>query len=282
MDMKYLKNISIAVFLIAFTGMATFSACASANENLAADNDDNTINALMITGGGWHDYENQKNVIADGLGERINITFTIDHSAGEDSSGEIDRHRDTAWAAQFDVVIYNMCFAGMRDVEWSQRIVNAHVENEVPAVMLHCALHSYNFQRDDDMWHKFAGLSTFNHQSHVPFLVESLLPNHPVMANLPKTWRTPHGELYNIEEEFDTATPLAHSYGKDTGKYHTNIWVNHYEGVRVFGTTIGHHTETMERDIYMNLVSAGVLWVLDKIEADGSPKSGYGKPAFGR
>ena len=225
------------------------------------------LKVLMITGGGWHDYDAQKHILENGISERVNnISFTIDHQAGDVSDGFIDRHEDTQWAQEFDLVLYNMCFADNRDKEWSQRIVNAHVEHNVPAVVLHCAMHSYNYHDDDDTWRRFIGMRTPNHQSHMPFTVEVLESDHPILHDFPGIWDTPRGELYNVEGMYDSATPLAHAYGEDTGEYHVTIWVNNYEGVRVFGTTIGHHNETMEHENYLNLVANGLLWAADKLD----------------
>jgi len=44
---------------------------------------------------------------------------------------------------------------------------------------------------------------------------------------------------------------------------------------RVFGTTLGHHNETMNTEEWLGLVSRGVMWAVDKIEADGTPAKGY-------
>lgn len=234
------------------------------------------LQVLMITGGGWHDYEAQQYSLRDGLSERVQIEITIDHEAGKNSGHKISRHENNDWSQEFDLVLYNMCFADIRDVDWSKRIVQAHVDQQVPAVVLHCALHSYNYHRDDDTWQRFAGVKSNRHQSHKPFTVEVLNQDHPVMARFPAEWRTPAGELYHIEEVFDTATPLAHAYGEDRGRHEVNIWVNEYQGVRVFGTTIGHHNVTMSHPTYLDLVASGLLWAADKLEADGSPVNGYG------
>ena len=55
------------------------------------------------------------------------------------------------------------------------------------------------------------------------------------------------------------------------------VWTNTYGGkARVFSTTIGHNNATVEDARYLDLVTRGVLWACDKLEADGKPKAGYG------
>jgi len=47
---------------------------------------------------------------------------------------------------------------------------------------------------------------------------------------------------------------------------HVTIWVNEYgpNKTRVFGTTIGHHNETMLQDEYMEMFTRGLLWAVGK------------------
>ena len=46
---------------------------------------------------------------------------------------------------------------------------------------------------------------------------------------------------------------------------HTNIWVNAYgpNKTRVFGTSIGHHNETMLEPNYMEMITRGLLWAAE-------------------
>ena len=239
------------------------------------------LKVLMITGGGAHDYEAQQRILEEGIGERVNAEFTIDFEAGlDDREGRISRHRDTAWAEEFDLVLYNMCFAQMRDDEWVNRLVlEGHVEHNVPAVLLHCAMHSYSYQEGyGEAWGKFMGVRSNSHERRRPFPVEAVNTDHPVMAHFETPWTPPNGELYRIEEAFDTVTPLAEGHGDNT---HMVVWVNEFQGVPVFATTIGHHNVTMEHPNYLNLVSAGLLWAAGKLDDEGNPEGGYARDGFG-
>jgi len=141
------------------------------------------------------------------------------------------------------------------------------------AVMLHCAMHS--FRGETMKWFEFVGARSHQHESHQAFTVEAVKTDHPIMANFPRTWRTPHGELYEIVELFSGATPLARAYGVDTDTYHDVVWTHEYEGVKVFSSTLGHHNETMGHDVNLNLVAAGLLWAADKLHEDGTVNDGY-------
>ena len=51
-----------------------------------------------------------------------NITWTIDHTAGNSTEVLIDRHKDTDWTKDVDVVLYNMSFSHVVDVPWIERL----------------------------------------------------------------------------------------------------------------------------------------------------------------
>ena len=240
------------------------------------------LQALYVTGGGWHDYENQEEIVTEGLGYRVRLDWTVEHEAGTSSDHWPERFERDDWVDGFDLVVYNFCITETPGAGHVEGIVDQHVEFGVPAVFLHCAIHS--FRADTTKWFEFGGVRSHRHEAHRPFDVEVIEGDHPVMIGFPEDgWRTPRGELYEIAEVYDTATPLAQAYGQDTERNHTVIWTNEYEGVRVFGTTIGHHNETMEHDVFLDFVSRGLLWSVGEINRDGSPGMGYtgpGAPPF--
>ena len=56
------------------------------------------------------------------------------------------------------------------------------------------------------------------------------------------------------------------------------VWVNDYQGTRVFNTTIGHNNLTVGDDRYLNLVTRGLLWACGKLD-DNYLKPGPKKSA---
>jgi len=240
------------------------------------------IRALMITGGGWHDYAGQKTILSEGIAARVNVNWTIVHEGADGGTAERSGHRisvqqEEGWADGFDVVVYNICFSNVRDVEFIERIARVH-ESGMPAVVLHCTMHSYR-DANTDAWRSLLGVETRRHESHRPFTVENIAPAHPVMKPFPKTWRTPQGELYIIEQVHESVVPLAQAYGVETERHHLTIWTNQYGRGRIFGTTIGHHNETMAAPEYLDVVSRGLLWATGHLQDDGNPASGYGPAA---
>ncbi|MEE4111142.1 MAG: family 16 glycoside hydrolase [Halieaceae bacterium] len=258
-------------------------------QNHAAAQDDQPLRILMITGGGpWHDYETQKDQIEAGLLERLsNIEITTDFEGRDTNTMEstdffFSRHLQDDWAAEFDVVIYNHCNLQVKDAEYVKGIIAEHVKHQVPAVMLHCPIHLYQYAEGDaaDAWWDFTGAVSYvhekeNHPNTAPYTIEVLEPEHPIMKHYPRSWRTPAGELYLIVDLADGVTTLSHAYSVETGSYSETSWVHEYQGVRVFVSSLGHHNVSMGSDVNLNLVASGVLWAAGKLQEDGLPAPGF-------
>ena len=235
------------------------------------------LRALMITGGCCHDYTAQKKILSEGISARANVTWTIMHEGDEDKKmHKFAIYEKPDWTKGYDVVVHNECSGGITNVEWVEHIAKGHAGG-VPAVVIHCSMHSYRASSTDE-WRKLLGVSSYHHQVKRQFDVVVLKPEQPIMKGFPLKWAHEPDELYKIKKVWPTCTPLAESItpGKDTDR-HPCIWINTYGKARVFGTTLGHDNATMERPEYLDLVSRGLLWACGKLEKDGSIKPGYEK-----
>jgi len=247
---------------------------ASAASVHAADGKVKPLRALMITGGCCHDYENQKRILSEGISQRANVEWTILHEGGATRDHRVSVYEKKDWAKGYDVVLHNECFGGITDASFVENIAKAHKEG-TPAVVIHCALHSYRNAKTDE-WRKVLGVKSMRHQQKGPVDVVNLKADHPVMKGFPKPWTTPNGELYEILEVYPGCTPLGQAFGSRTDKDHVCIWVNQYGKGRTFGTSLGHHNETMDNEVYLGLVTRGLLWACGKLDKNGAPKRGYG------
>lgn len=272
-------NISSKVGKVLCVAVSCVFAFACVSSDAWAQDDGDPIKTLMIIGGGpFHDYPTQKKQLKEGLTERIgNIDFTIDHNEGEseeDMSFKFQSQLTNDWAKEYDLVLYNNCNLDMGDAEHVKQIMGAHAKYEVPAVLLHCPMHLH--RTTTETWYDFTGAISYQHEvDRTPFTVETVEPDHPIMANFPDTWRTPKGELYMPVELKDNATPIARAYGDEGEEFFPVAWTHKYEGVRVFSSTLGHHNATMGADVNLNLVAAGLLWAAGKLQDDGTPAQGY-------
>lgn len=235
--------------------------------------DEKSINALLLTGGGYHDYENQKTILTEGLSERVNLKWTIVH---KDAAATKELLSKPGWADSFDVVVYNICHADETDAAFVKSVTETHSKG-LPAIIIHCTLHSYHWKTNSDDWTRFIGVTSMRHGKQHPITVTVTGAGHPIMKKLPATWTTPAGELYHIAKVWDTATVLADGTIDAGESKHAVAWVNEFGKSKVFGFSIGHHNETMASADFLNLVANGLLWSTGNLKEDGTPADGFAK-----
>ncbi|MGC4071734.1 MAG: ThuA domain-containing protein [Nibricoccus sp.] len=216
------------------------------------------LRALLITGGCCHDYTTQTKHLTEAVAKVASVEWTIVNEGGTGTRAEISLYNNPDWAKPYDIIVHNECFADTDDPAYFQKITAAHRAGK-PAVVIHCAMHTYRAAKTDD-WREFLGVTSRRHDHQSRYVVRNAAPTHPALKNFPETWLTPLDELYIIEKLWPTATPLAVSTSEKDAQAHPVIWINDYHGTRVFGTTFGHGNATWEDPVFQNLLAHGLLW----------------------
>ena len=216
------------------------------------------VRALLITGGCCHDYELQAKALTEGSQKSGNITWTVVNEGGKTTRAQIPLYDNPDWAKPYDVVVHNECFADTNDPVYIRKITAAHKAGK-PAVVIHCAMHSYRAATVDD-WREFLGVTSRRHDHQSQYPVKVLAASHPALRDFPAAWKTPMDELYVIEKLWPKAKALATSKSEKDGNDYPVIWTNDYHGTRVFGTTYGHSNATWQDPVFVALVSRGLLW----------------------
>ncbi len=233
------------------------------------------IRALLISGGCCHDYPRQGVIISKGLAQRARIQVDVVEEGDGKKDHQVSKYNEANWADGYDVIIHNECFGDVKDEAFIRKILKAHMEGK-PAIFIHCSMHSYRNAGDiADGWRELIGVTSRRHESARPENVVNIMPQHPVLKGFPEKWTTPNGELYVIEKVWPNCTPLATAFGPQTKAEHPVIWVNTLGKTKVFGTTLGHHNETMLSEEWLGVVTRGVLWTVDKLQENGQPVPGY-------
>ncbi|TWT89361.1 DUF7133 domain-containing protein [Neorhodopirellula pilleata] len=238
------------------------------------------LRALLIAGGCCHDYANQQDAIRKGIEARANIRVDVYWTDNSTTAPVLPLYSKLNWAEDYDVIIHDECAADIKDPAIVNRIVQVH--QKLPAVHLHCAMHS--FRTGTDAWFKHLGLQSSGHGPQEPIAISFVDTNHPITNTL-EDWTTIREELYNNVKVFD-AHPLA--IGKqeipgDNRRVEQAIvaWTNESAGARSFSTTIGHNTETVRDPRYLDLITRGLLWSCGKLTPEYlRPFQGEGEVTF--
>ncbi len=250
------------------------------------------IKALLVTGGCCHDYENQKLILKLGIEARANVIVDVIYVKDGNTHPALPIYGNPDYAKGYDVVIHDECAADIKDPAVIQGVLKPH-QNGIPGVNLHCAMHSYRFGEftkpvtngaDNSFWYEYLGLQSSGHGPQEPIAIVFTDKTNAITTGL-ADWTTIREEHYNNIQIFNTAHALASGTqvikNKAGEPQRTNTlvvaWTNTYkEKTRVFSTTIGHNNETVADARYLDLVTRGLLWACDKLDADGKPKPGYG------
>ncbi len=222
------------------------------------------VKALLITGGCCHNYVFQSKALTLSSAAEADIEWTVVNKGGKGTKAEIELYNDPNWAKGHDVVVHNECFAGTKNMDYIKKIVDGH-KGGTPAVVIHCAMHTYRGISSDD-WRKFLGVTSKRHEHQARYPVKTEKKDHPIMKGVPADWVTPKDELYVIEKTWPNTTVLATSQSEKSKVSHPVIWVNEFSGTRVFGTTYGHSDATFSDPVFLSLLTRGILWSAGRLE----------------
>ena len=238
------------------------------------------LRALLLTGGCCHDYGKQKDLLKQGLEARANIVVDQIHTDDKSTKPPLSIHGNPDYAKGYDVVIHDECAADVKDPAVIAAVLAPHRKG-IPAVNLHCAMHSYRIGNpgtrtqpgeERAAWFEFLGIQSSSHGPQEPIAIEFLDKEHPITKPL-TNWTTIKEELYNNVQVISGATPLAR--GLQTVKQRDGstkeatavvAWVNEYQKTRVFSTTLGHNNGTVSDPRYLDLLTRGLLWSCGKLD----------------
>jgi len=235
------------------------------------------LNVLVVSGGCCHDYPGQNRIIYDVLNPvaPINWTFVLGMTNLSVSQGKLPLYADPGYATKFDLVIHNECWAnGDFPPAFMQNLTGGH-DRGIPAIMIHCSLHSYRASPLDH-WRELIGITSMRHTFAHPIKV-TWNEASPIGKGMPE-WTTPTDELYVTPKVWPGVTAVATAVNNqknekgllDQGVNGPNetypvAWTQTYKGgARVFGTSLGHGNPTWETPQFRELIVRGFRWAMGK------------------
>lgn len=241
--------------LVAGLLLAGFSTTAAAEQK--------SLRALLITGGCCHNYQFQSQQLTNAVARVAQVEWKIVREGGNGTRAEISLYDNPDWAKGFDVVVHNECFADTTNQTYIRKITSAHKAG-VPAVVIHCAMHTYR-STDIDDWREFLGATSRRHDHQARYPVKLAEPGHPILTGVSTNWVTAMDELYVIDKLWPNAKALATSVSEKDGKTYPVAWINQYGKARVFGTTYGHSDDAWRDENFLTLVARGTLWAAGRL-----------------
>jgi type 1 glutamine amidotransferase len=276
---RFFRSLAAAALALGVAGLVSPAARAADDAAKPAAATGKPIRVLLVLGGCCHDYAKQKEILTQGISARANVEVTVAYDPDKGTKHLNPVYEKDDWCKGFDVVIHDECSADVKDLAVIDKILKPHKDG-IPAVVLHCGMHCYRSEgwpKTVTPWFEFTGLQTTGHGSQLPIAVSYVDKESPITKGL-ADWTTINEELYNniAGKVLDTAKPLARGKqvskdkaGKESTAETVVVWTNLYAGkTKVFATTLGHNNVTVGDARYLNLVTAGMLWSLDKLDAE--------------
>ena len=250
-----------------FTALFFFCGCNAFSQTTSPDvkNPKKALRILLITGGCCHNYPFQTQAIKDAVDKLKQAEWTVVNEGGNGTKAMIKLYDNPNWAKAYDVVVHNECFADTNEPDYIRKITSAH-QKGTPAVVIHCAMHTYRSTQEND-WREFLGVTSRRHDHLAKYAVKNGGTKHAVLKGMPETWVTPMDELYVIEKLWPNAKALATSVSEVDHKTYPVIWTNQFGSAKIFGTTFGHSDDTFRDPVYLTFLSRGILWAAGRLKS---------------
>jgi len=255
-----MSRVSLAVFgivCIAFTGL---SAGPSAQRGQAVPAGPR-VNALVISGGCCHDWVTQGQVLMQTINKVLPVDWTVAYQGDRGTTSRFPVYNRPDWSKGFDIVVHNECSADVTDEAWLKTIADGH-KGGIPAVVIHCSMHSYR-AATVDTWRELLGVKSVRHTAAHRINV-TWAKDNPVAQGLPDGWTTPVDELYVIEKVWPATKAVGTGVSPEDKNTYPLAWTGDYHGARVFGTTLGHGNDTWNDPVFQDLLARGFKWALEK------------------
>jgi type 1 glutamine amidotransferase len=197
----------------------------------------------------------------DAISKAFPVDWTLAIQGGRGTTGEMPIYRDPAWAKGFDIVIHNECLADVTDAALIKRITDAHRNGGPPAIVVHCAMHTFRAS-SEDVWREFLGVTTRRHTKAHNISVKVAAGDNDIMKGFKPDWVTPVDELYVIEKFWPRSSAVATAVSPEDQKEYPLAWTSDYDGTRIFGTTLGHGNDTWNDPTFQDLLTRAFKWAM--------------------
>ena len=231
------------------------------------------IKVLYLTGGFYHDFFSQTQMLEKFIPHYINASVT--------TRNDFDNFSNRKIADGYDFVIMNFCHSKpstskiIKNYESVMENLANIIKKGKPVLAIHATVHSFKrTKKIFEKWVKVLGVNSQRHDKARDFKVNKI-KEHPITKYLPKRWTSKNDELYNIISEEKSLIRLIEAYSIDSNKKELVFWINKFGKGTVFATTIGHSFEAFKDVNFQQLITNTILAGTNKLNKNGKAILGY-------
>ena len=237
--------------------------------------------------GRWHKYGPQMEFFKTFAKE---AGWDVTYSTG-DHDGQVKKLHEKDFGKGYDAIVYNICFAGSKDLEACDNLIKQTRDNGVPAMLIHCGMHSWwaTYKSGDvaapsknkeaktsqalldewkaahgdapyPVWGDCTGIGSTGHGPRQPVVLTHIAKDHPASKRLPEGFTTGNTELYNNVYISEGGVPLIR--GKQGKADAVVMWTAPQGKSQVLGFTIGHDVGDWKTEPFKHLVIDSVNYLI--------------------
>ncbi len=238
--------------------------------------------------GRWHKYTAQLEIFRQ-IAKKADWEVTVMSGQHEP---QIKKLHTPDFGKGYDAIVYNFCFAKSRDLEAQANLVAQTREHGVPAMLIHCAMHSWwpsykdgkpgaigpdykgKAKADPGLvaewtknhagkpfpaWGDFTGVASGRHGPKQPITMKKVA-EHEATKSFPKEFTTGKTELYNNIYVLDGVVPLIE--GVQGNAKAIVMWLCPQGKSQVMGLTVGHDVGDWATNEFRGLITDGVNYLI--------------------
>ncbi len=202
---------------------------------------------VMLTGGEWHDFETNSDLITRFIERSGRYSVTIIRDPQELTTGILNDAEA--------LIAYNQG-GKLTDEAFTQ--IAEFVKSGKGFVGLHAASAAF---KDHTDYHQLLGSKFLDQGPQIDFRITFRDADHPIIRRIAPF--TIFDELFVLEPCSDYE-PLAYAYWR--GKFHPCIYIKNCGNGRIFYNSLGHGIETIHHTDFQRLLLRGLDWVCGREE----------------
>jgi hypothetical protein len=223
---------------------------------------------VTLEPGKWHRYTPQLEIFQEEIAKKAGWDVSVITGSYDEV---LDKLKKRNFAKGYDAIVYNYCFALSEDLEACANIMRQTRNGGVPAMLVHCSMHSWwgtyktgeegaiggeykgkakatpelvakwnasNEGKRFPAYGDFTGVASVRHGKKLPITVRKV-GDHPATKNLKDGWVTPNTELYDNAYVLRRVKPLL--MGEQEGEEDAIVmWTCKQGKSQVMGFSLGH------------------------------------------
>jgi type 1 glutamine amidotransferase len=183
--------------------------------------------------------------------------------------------------AKYSCLVFSNTCNDIFDTEEQKQAFADYIQKGGAFVGIHSASDS---ERSWPWYTQMIGGKFKKHPAFQSFEIKVIDKNHPSTSKLPETWKKEDECYYMDELNPNIQVVLAADLrtvndsekgvypGRIFGDYFPLAWFHEFEGARVFYTALGHDSKDYSDPVYIQHLTGGILWALEK-----NPKEKHSK-----